>query len=162
LEEITAAFHLLGDHPEVGHTQRDLAPLPVKFWPVFSYLIVYEPVRRPLAIVRALHGSRNVATISRPRGGIAPRQLRKEKFGRPTVTMPTQDPARVAAAVRRRQFPGGVVRWTRDRAAARVVRGPVARHGAHGGSVRLRFGVDLTAPVLDAVRATASGCEIDR
>jgi toxin ParE1/3/4 len=63
LQEITAAFHLLADHPEAGHSRRDLTPLPVKFWPVFSYVIVYDPGTRPLAIVRVLHGGRNVAAI---------------------------------------------------------------------------------------------------
>jgi len=63
LQEITAAFRLLASHPEAGHLRQDLTPLPVKFWPVFSYLIVYDPAAHPLAIVRVLHGSRNVAAI---------------------------------------------------------------------------------------------------
>jgi len=28
----------------------------VKFWPVFSYLIVYDPAMRPLGVARILHG----------------------------------------------------------------------------------------------------------
>jgi toxin ParE1/3/4 len=64
LEEIAAAFRLLVAHPEAGHFRRDLTPLPVKFWPVFSYLIVYDPAARPLAIVRVLHGRRDVAAIT--------------------------------------------------------------------------------------------------
>jgi antitoxin ParD1/3/4/toxin ParE1/3/4 len=43
--------------------RSDLTPLPVKFWPVFSYLIVYDPAARPLAIVRVLHGRQDVAAI---------------------------------------------------------------------------------------------------
>ena len=39
LLEITAAFRLLASHPEAGHLRSDLTPLPVKFWPVFSYLM---------------------------------------------------------------------------------------------------------------------------
>ncbi len=54
LQEISAAFRLLADHPEAEQFRRDLTPLPVKFWPVFSYLIVYDPTSRPLAIVRVL------------------------------------------------------------------------------------------------------------
>jgi hypothetical protein len=34
--------------------------------------------------------------------------------------------------------------------------------GAHPGSVRVREGVDLTAPVLDTEPDAQSGCEIDR
>jgi plasmid stabilization system protein ParE len=63
LQEISAAFRLLASHPEAGHFRRDLTPLPVKFWTVFSYLSVYDPSARPLAIVRVLHGRREVETI---------------------------------------------------------------------------------------------------
>ncbi len=63
LQEITAALRLLASHPEAGHFRRDLTPLPVKFWSVFSYLIVYDPAARPIAIVRVLHGRRDVRAI---------------------------------------------------------------------------------------------------
>ena len=39
LQEIRAAFRLLASHPDAGHLRKDLTPLPVKFWPVFSYLM---------------------------------------------------------------------------------------------------------------------------
>ncbi|WP_256448903.1 MULTISPECIES: hypothetical protein [Methylosinus] len=35
----------------------------VKFWPVFSYLIVYEPSMRPIGIVRIIHGAQDVETM---------------------------------------------------------------------------------------------------
>jgi toxin ParE1/3/4 len=63
LQEIAGAFRLLAAHPEAGHFRGDLTPLPVKFWPVFSYLIVYDPAARPLAIVRVLHGRQDIAAI---------------------------------------------------------------------------------------------------
>ena len=63
LREMTAAFRLLASHPEVGHRREDLTPLPVKFWSVFSYLIVYDPTTRSPAIVRVLDGRREVASI---------------------------------------------------------------------------------------------------
>jgi antitoxin ParD1/3/4/toxin ParE1/3/4 len=56
---------LLASNPESGHLRQDLTPLPVKFWPVFSYLIVYDPAARPVAIVRVLHGRRDVESILR-------------------------------------------------------------------------------------------------
>lgn len=65
LQEISAAFQLLASHPGAGHLRQDLTSLPVKFWPVFSYLIVYDPAPRPLAIVRVLHGRRDVEAILR-------------------------------------------------------------------------------------------------
>jgi plasmid stabilization system protein ParE len=33
------------------------------FWSVFSYLIVYNPAKRPVEIVRVLHGKRDVERI---------------------------------------------------------------------------------------------------
>ena len=56
MQEITAGFRLLAFYPEAGHVRQDLTPLPIKFWPAFSYLVVYDPAARPLAIVRVLHG----------------------------------------------------------------------------------------------------------
>ncbi len=66
LQEMTAAFRLLAAHPEAGHWRKDLTPLPVKFWAVFSYLAVYDPASRPLAIVRVLHGGHDVRSILGP------------------------------------------------------------------------------------------------
>jgi toxin ParE1/3/4 len=63
LQDITKAFRLLASRPGVGHLRQDLTPLPVKFWPVFSYLIVYDPTAQPIAIVRVLHGRRDVPAI---------------------------------------------------------------------------------------------------
>ena len=63
LQEIAAAFRLLASHPEAGHLRQDLTPLPVKFWSVFSYLIVYDPAARPLAIVRVFDGRQDVQAI---------------------------------------------------------------------------------------------------
>jgi plasmid stabilization system protein ParE len=65
LQDITAALRLLAEHPEAGHFRRDLTPLPVKFWSVFSYLIVYDHTARPVAIVRVFHGRRDVRAILR-------------------------------------------------------------------------------------------------
>ena len=63
LQEIIEAFRLLASQPGIGHLRQDLTPLPVKFWPVFSYVIVYDPAAQPLAVVRVLHGRQNVAAI---------------------------------------------------------------------------------------------------
>ena len=35
----------------------------MRFWPVFSYLIVYDPAMQPVGIARVLHGSRDLATV---------------------------------------------------------------------------------------------------
>jgi len=63
LQEMTAAFRLLASHPAAGHLRQNLTTLPVKFWSVFSYLIVYDPVTRPIAIVRVFDARRDVQAI---------------------------------------------------------------------------------------------------
>ncbi len=68
LGEITEAFRFLASTPEAGHLREDLTPLPVKFWSVFSYLIVYDPASRPIGIARVLHGKREVAGILKREG----------------------------------------------------------------------------------------------
>jgi plasmid stabilization system protein ParE len=49
--------------PDAGHFRKDLTPLAVKFWPIFSYLVVYDPAARPVAIVWVLHGRQDVEAI---------------------------------------------------------------------------------------------------
>jgi plasmid stabilization system protein ParE len=53
--------------PEVGHWRRDLTAADVRFFSVYSYLIVYRPGTTPLQIVAVLHGARDVFTILRNR-----------------------------------------------------------------------------------------------
>jgi len=58
-----AAFAMLGAMPEMGHSRQDLTDRPLKFWNVFSYLIVYEPSTNPPTIVAVLHGARDVEQV---------------------------------------------------------------------------------------------------
>lgn len=60
LKEIRSALELLGNEPGLGHVREDLTSRPVKFWPVYSYLVVYDPETRPIQIIRVLHGMRDV------------------------------------------------------------------------------------------------------
>jgi plasmid stabilization system protein ParE len=41
----------LAERPGIGHTREDLTDRPLKFWTVYSYLLVYDPASRPLTIV---------------------------------------------------------------------------------------------------------------
>jgi antitoxin ParD1/3/4/toxin ParE1/3/4 len=50
----------LSENPGAGHWRKDLTPEAVKFFPVYSYLIVYRPDTRPLQVVAILHGRRDV------------------------------------------------------------------------------------------------------
>jgi plasmid stabilization system protein ParE len=53
----------LADRPGIGHTREDLTDRPLKFWTVYSYLLVYDPLSRPLTIVAVLHGARDVERL---------------------------------------------------------------------------------------------------
>ena len=59
-DALEQAFEQLAEMPGMGHTRTDLTDLPLKFWSVFSYLVVYEPESDPLAIVAIIHGARDV------------------------------------------------------------------------------------------------------
>jgi plasmid stabilization system protein ParE len=41
----------------------------VLFFPVYSYLVVYRPEKRPLEVVAIIHGGRNVRRVLKERGG---------------------------------------------------------------------------------------------
>jgi plasmid stabilization system protein ParE len=43
LREIKAAITFLNQNPGTGHIREYITDRPVKFWPRFSYLIVYTP-----------------------------------------------------------------------------------------------------------------------
>ena len=60
------ACDLLAESPLVGRVRTDLTPLPVRFWvvhPYSKYLIVYDPEKKPLQIIRILHGARDLPTV---------------------------------------------------------------------------------------------------
>jgi toxin ParE1/3/4 len=63
MKEIQTPLNLLGSQPGVGHVRQDLTSRPVKFWPVYSYLIVYDPDTKPVKIIRVLHGMRDIEEI---------------------------------------------------------------------------------------------------
>src|SRR5579872_3894330 len=61
--EIRAKIVFLTGMPGAGHWRRDLTDEPVKFFPVYSYLIVYRPETKPLQVVAILHGRRDVERV---------------------------------------------------------------------------------------------------
>jgi plasmid stabilization system protein ParE len=63
LTRIRAACRMLAKRPQVGHLRTDLASEPLRFWPVYSYLIIYRPGSRPIEVVRVLHGARDISAI---------------------------------------------------------------------------------------------------
>jgi len=63
MRAISTALRLLSDMLGLGHLRHDLTDEPVKFWQVFSYLIVYDHRSRPIGIARVLHSSRDIAAV---------------------------------------------------------------------------------------------------
>src|SRR5438270_7772556 len=53
-------IRFLAENPGAGHWRKNLTDQAVKFFPVYSYLIVYRPDTRPLQVVSILHGRRDV------------------------------------------------------------------------------------------------------
>lgn len=61
--EIEQAIKRLAENPNLGHSRRDLTSKAVRFWRVYSYLIVFDPDTHPLEVVRILSGYRDVAAL---------------------------------------------------------------------------------------------------
>ena len=57
----------LAESPGTGHWRKDLTDQAVKFFPVYSYLIVYRPDTKPLQVVSILQGRRDVEQILKGR-----------------------------------------------------------------------------------------------
>lgn len=57
----------LAGSPGAGHWRKNLTDERVKFFPVYSYLIVYRPDTKPLQVVSILHGRRDVEQILKDR-----------------------------------------------------------------------------------------------
>jgi toxin ParE1/3/4 len=53
----------LAKNPGIGHSRKDLTDEAVKFFPVYSYLIVYRPETKPLHVVAILEGRRNAERV---------------------------------------------------------------------------------------------------
>jgi antitoxin ParD1/3/4/toxin ParE1/3/4 len=57
----------LAGSPGAGHWRKNLTDERVKFFPVYSYLIVYRPDMKPFQVVAILHGRRDVERILKDR-----------------------------------------------------------------------------------------------
>ena len=63
LGEFRETMRKLARMPGMGHLRQDLADESLRFWPIYSYLIIFRPETKPLEIVRVLRGSRDVLSI---------------------------------------------------------------------------------------------------
>jgi plasmid stabilization system protein ParE len=60
-----STFEALAKNPQLGHVRADLTRRPVRFWPLYSYIIVYRADATPLQILRVLSGCRDIAALLR-------------------------------------------------------------------------------------------------
>jgi plasmid stabilization system protein ParE len=63
LDRFLEIFELLGENPDMGHFRDDLTTQPVRFFPVYSYLVIYLADSSPVEIVRVLGGAQDVESI---------------------------------------------------------------------------------------------------
>ena len=64
---IRAKLVALVETPGIGHSRQNLTDAPVKFFAVYSYLIVYLHATKPLQVVAILHGHRDLERIMQER-----------------------------------------------------------------------------------------------
>ena len=62
-EKFLAVFRMLADHPNAGHHRDDLASRAVRFFPVYSYMVVYVAGSRPLEIARLLNAAQDMKSL---------------------------------------------------------------------------------------------------
>jgi len=116
---------VLGANPGIGHAREDLTHLPVKFWPVYSYLIVYDPETRPVQILRVLHGMRDVEEILNLLS-TRRKQQKEQSANHPNAANPETQAQRTTALVR------SPIRSRLGVISARLRRGLRIPHGCGG------------------------------
>jgi plasmid stabilization system protein ParE len=62
-ERFLEIFRLLADNPDAGHFREDLTLRPVRFFPVYSYMVVYLTDTNPVEIVRILGVAQDAESI---------------------------------------------------------------------------------------------------
>jgi toxin ParE1/3/4 len=62
---VIEAAKLVGEQPEIGTERPEVVDPPLRVWPLhrFNYVIVYDPVSRPIQILRIVHGARDLPQI---------------------------------------------------------------------------------------------------
>jgi plasmid stabilization system protein ParE len=60
-------FATLGRMPGQGHIRRDLTKRQVLFFPLYSFLVVYQPDVKPIRIMAVVRGKRNLKHLLKER-----------------------------------------------------------------------------------------------
>ena len=63
IERLFDAFDALAKTPGIGHQRRDLTSLPVLFWPVGRYLIIYRLGPNRIEIAAITQGGRDIPSF---------------------------------------------------------------------------------------------------
>ena len=63
LTDFVKAFEELAASPGIGFRRPQLTGRDVRWWPVHSYLVVYDPRAIPLRVLRVLHGARDLKLL---------------------------------------------------------------------------------------------------
>ena len=63
LDRFLEIFELLGENPDIGHFRDDLTSHPIRFFPVYSYLVLYMANSSPVEVVRVLGGAQDIKSI---------------------------------------------------------------------------------------------------
>ena len=56
-------FRMLGENPDAGHYREDLASRAVRFFPVYSFMIVYLSGSSPVEVARIFGAAQDVESI---------------------------------------------------------------------------------------------------
>jgi plasmid stabilization system protein ParE len=65
--EFSKVFESLARMPEQGYRRRDLSKRLMRFFPLYSYLIIYQPVDAAIQILAVIHGNRNLKRLLKER-----------------------------------------------------------------------------------------------
>lgn len=63
LEKFEQAFELLSETPGIGFHRPHLTGPDLRWWPVFRFLVIYDPESKPLTVLRVLHGSQDLERL---------------------------------------------------------------------------------------------------
>jgi toxin ParE1/3/4 len=63
LLKIQEAMRKLASMPGMGHRRSDINNPSLRFWLVYSYLIVYRVGTQPLEVARIIHGAQDIPRI---------------------------------------------------------------------------------------------------
>src|SRR2546430_4917501 len=77
--DIREKIVFLAGTPSAGHSRKDLTGEDVKFFPVYSYLIVYRPQTRPLQVAAILHRSEEHTSELQSQSNLVCRLLLEKK-----------------------------------------------------------------------------------